>query len=276
MRVLKCLGLTLGLMGLVSFHLNAKQCRIQEEPRGGAHGGGTSGGGTPLERAWVARYPLQPGGAISLENVQGDIAIEPWERAEAEVVVVKRGSGPGARLDDVHVSVEADGRRLALRTTYPKQSEESIRVDFRLRVPRQVRLDRVRTVEGTIKVRDIEGYVDARTLNGNIESLNLTGSVLARTINGNIAVSLRALPEGSAPVRMETVNGHLLLALPADANADLELHTVAGRVDSNYALTVSEDPGDGSFKTRLGRGGTPIRLRTVRGDIHVTENSELL
>ncbi len=98
----------------------------------------------------------------------------------------------------------------------------------------------------------------------------------ARAINGNIAVSLRALPEGSAPVQMETVNGHLFLTLPAEANADLQLRTVAGRVESGYALTVSETPGDASMRTRLGRGGNPIRLRTVRGNIYVTETDELL
>jgi hypothetical protein len=213
---------------------------------------------------------------VSIENIQGDITVEAWDRAEAEVAVVKWALGPTANPDDVHIDVGANGQRLTLRTLYPRQSEDPVRVDYRVRVPRQVRLEHLRTVEGNIKVRDTEGAVDARTLNGDIENLNVTGGVVARAVNGNIAVSLRVLPEGSAPVKMETINGDLLLALPAEANADLELNTVAGRVESDYIVTVSEVAGDTSQRIRVGHGSTPIRLRTIRGNIHVAENEELL
>jgi len=264
----------LGLVLLLAAPISAKRCLVQEDS--GFRAGRISGGGSPGERAWVARYPLPATGSVSVENVQGNILVEGWARAEVEVVISKRALGGTASPDDVHIDVANDGRNLTLRTIYPSQSGDAVRVDYRLRVPRQIRLEHLRTVEGSIRVRDIEGSVDARTLNGSIENLNVTGQVSARAINGNIAVSLRALPEGSAPVQMETVNGHLFLTLPSEASADLQLRTVAGRVESGYTLTVSETPGDASMRTRLGRGGNQIRLRTVRGNIYVTENDELL
>jgi hypothetical protein len=228
------------------------------------------------QQVWSARYPLPPAGVVAVENVQGDIDVEAWDRAQVEVVAVKTSLGPGADPDDVRIEVESHGRALAFRTVYAGQAGGPVRVDYRLRVPRQVRLERLRTIEGSIAVREVEGSVDAGTLNGNIEQRDIAGSVVARALSGNITVSLRALPERAATVQLDTVNGHIFLTLPARANADLQLSTVAGRIDSQYVFAVSEVPGDSSFHTRLGRGGVQVRLRTVRGNIRVTESEELL
>ncbi|MBI4164714.1 MAG: hypothetical protein HY508_03150, partial [Acidobacteria bacterium] len=121
-----------------------------------------------------------------------------------------------------------------------------------------------------------EGWVDARTLNGSIEEVNVTGGVTARTLNGNIAVSIRSLPEKSAPIQLETVNGHLFLGLPAEANAALALTSVAGRIDSVVPLKVSDTPGETAWRATVGQGGTPTRLRTVRGNIQVVQSNEVL
>jgi hypothetical protein len=275
MRTLRGLGLILVVVVVAASQAEAKHRLIQEEP-GRRISGSAETAGIPAERAFVARYPLEPAGSVTIDNTQGDIIVAAWDRAEAEVAVIKQALGLTADPDDVQIDVAADGRSLSLRTLYPKQSEEPVRVTYRLRVPRQVRLERLRTVVGSVRVRDTEGALDARTLNGNIEGLNLTGSVMARAINGSIAVSLRALPEGAPRVKMETVNGHLYLGLPAEANADLQLRTVAGRIEGNYAFKVSEAPGDASWRTTLGQGGTQIYLRTVRGNIQVVESEELL
>ena len=268
--------MAVGLVGLVAPDVRANRCLVQDDPAGRSLRPGGVSGGTSEARLWLASYPLMPAGSVVVENVQGDIDIEGWDRAEVQVAVIKKAGGPGANPDDVHIDVESQDRRLVLRTVYPGQSTEPVRVDYRLRVPRQVRLERLRTVDGSIKVKQIEGSVDARTLNGNIEQVDVSGSVVARAINGNIAVSLRALPEPTGQIHLDTVNGHLFLSLPAKANADLQLSTVAGRVDSRYTFTVSDVPGDNMWRTRLGRGGTVVRLRTIRGDIRVTENEELL
>jgi hypothetical protein len=269
--------MVMGIMGLVAPDVQANRCLSQDDSAGRSlRPGGSGGGAVSGARLWVARYGLQPAGSVVVENVQGDINVEGWDRAEVQVAVIKQAAGPEANPDDVHIDVESQDQRLVLRTVYPGQSAQSVRVDYRLRVPRQVRLERLRTVDGNIKVKQIEGSVDARTLNGNIEQFDVSGSVVARAINGNIAVSLRALPEPPAPVDLDTVNGQLLLSLPPQANADLQLSTVAGRVDSRYTFAVSDVPGDTSWRTHLGRGGTIVRLRTIRGDIRIVENEELL
>jgi hypothetical protein len=229
-----------------------------------------------FERVWMGHYALPPGGRVAVENVHGTLEVEGWDQAEVEAQVTKKALGSDDRLDDVRIAVEVGERSLTFHTLYPGDLDEPVQVDYRLRVPRQVRLEPLRTLDGNITVRAVEGIVQARSLNGDIRQINVAGSVVARTINGNIAVSLRALPEGRAPLVLDTVNGDLELLLPSRPNADLELSTVAGRVESRYLLTASSVPGDTARRTRVGRGGTRVSLRTVRGNIRVAEQADLL
>ena len=229
-----------------------------------------------LERAWYGRYPLPVGGSVAVENVQGEISVEGWDRAEVEVTAAKIGTGEGDHLEEVRVVTEVGLGSLNFRTVYPPHVEKPVRVNYRLRVPRQVHLATLRTLEGNIAVHNVEGSVDARTLSGNIVQMGVTGRVVARTITGSILVSLRALPAGTAPLLLDTVNGNVDLLLPPRPNADLELSTVAGTIQGNYAFQVSSVPGDSTRRTRLGLGGVTISLRTVRGSIRVAEQDDLL
>jgi hypothetical protein len=232
-------------------------------------------GGASLALA-VNRYPLKPGGSVAVENVQGHIAVEGWDRSEVEVTVVKTAAGPDTDPDSVRIGVEFGRNGLTLRTIHPGDSRDPVRVDYRLKVPRQVRLERLRTLEGNILVREVEGAVDARTLNGSIHQVNVSGSVTARAVNGDVLLSLRALPDPLQPVLLETVSGDVELILPGKPSADLQLSTVAGRIESRYAFAASSTPGDTSWRARLGQGGPLVRLRTVRGDIRVGEREDAL
>jgi hypothetical protein len=238
---------------------------------------GAAGASVPsygIERVWTNRFPLPPGGRVSIENVHGALLVEGWDRAEVEATVAISSRGSSDRLDDVQVAVEKHGGSLAFHTIYPADLDTPIRVDYRLHVPREVRLDEISTLEGGIIVRGVEGVVKARSLHGGIAEVDVSGAVVARTLTGDISVSLRALPDSRSPVKIETINGNVNLLLPTEPNADLELSTVAGRILGNYAFQASSLPGDSTRRVRLGEGGVHIGLRTVRGNIRVGERSE--
>lgn len=224
---------------------------------------------------WKAQYPLEPGGKLSVENVQGDVAVQGWEWPRVEVEVVKTASTLSQHIDEVRIVVEQEGNSLALHTVYPPGLKEPIRVDYRLRVPRQVRLDALSTLQGNIAVQDVEGPIKAHCLSGDIRQVGVTGPVAARTIDGDIFAAIRSSPEQSRSLLLETVNGDVCLRLPAHTDADLEISTVAGRISSGYVLKSSSKAGDTVRWTRLGRGGVLISLRTVRGDIRVEEGGDV-
>jgi hypothetical protein len=226
------------------------------------------------ERVWEKHFELPPGGHVSVVNVHGSVLVEGWDRSEVEATVAMRSETPTDQLDDVQIAVEASNARLAFHTLYPSGLDTPIRVEYRLRVPRQVRLDEVSTLEGEIVVRDVDGAIQARNLHGDIEGINVSGTVTAHALTGNILISLRAVPDPHSPIQLGTINGNVDLMMPPQANADLALSTVAGTIVGDYAFQVSSVPGDSTRHAQVGAGGAKVELRTVRGNIRVGERDD--
>jgi hypothetical protein len=223
---------------------------------------------------WEKRFELLPGGRVSVVNVQGSVLVEGWDRAEVEATVAMRSKVSTDQLNDVRVAVDANSAGVAFHTLYPSGLDTPIRVDYRLRVPRQVRLDELSTLEGDIVVHDVEGMMAAHNLHGDIEGIDVAGSVRAQALTGNILISLRSLPDPRLPVQLATLNGNVDLQLPAEAHANLELSTVAGNIMSIYPFQVSSVPGDSTRRAQVGEGGVRVELRTVRGNIRVGQRDE--
>ncbi len=226
------------------------------------------------ERVWEKRFALPPGGYVSVVNMQGSVLVEGWDRSEVEASVAMHSATPTDQIDDVQVAVQAREDGVVFHTLYPSGLDNPIRVDYRLRVPRQVRLEELSTLDGDIIVHNVEGSMKARSLHGDIEAIDVAGSVTANALTGNILLSLRAISNRPAPIQLATINGNVDLILPTHANANLELSTVAGNILGDYAFQVSDTPGDSIHRAQVGAGGPRVVLHTVRGNISVGEREE--
>ena len=128
------------------------------------------------ERVWEKHFELPPGGHVfGGERARHRAGRGDADRSEVEATVAMRSDAPTDQLDDVQVAVEARPTTVAFHTLYPPGLDTPIRVDYRLRVPRQVRLDELSTLEGDIVVHDVEGAVEAHSLHGDIEGFNVSG-----------------------------------------------------------------------------------------------------
>ena len=223
------------------------------------------------ERVWSKQFDLPPGGHVSVVNVQGSVLVEGWDRAEVEATVAMRSKVATDQLNDVRVAAEARDGSVEFHTLYPEGIDSPIRVDYRLRVPRQVHLDQLSTLHGDIVVHDIDGSMEAHNLHGDIAGINVSGPVVAHALTGNIMVSLRSLPDPHSLFQLVTINGNVDLVMPPQANASLELSTVAGNIFGGYPIQVSSTPGDTTRHAQVGEGGVKIELRTVRGNVHVSQ-----
>jgi hypothetical protein len=226
------------------------------------------------ERVWEKRFQLPPGGHVSVVNVQGSVVVEGWDRAEVEATVAMRSKVPTDQLNDVKVAVEAREGGLSFHTLYPTGIDTPIRVDYHLRVPRQIHLDELSTLQGDIIVHEIEGSMEAHNLHGDIQGIDVSGSVVAHALTGNILVSLRSMPDRRLPLQLATINGNVDLLMPAQANADLALSTVAGNITGGHPFQVSSTPGDSTRHAQVGAGGVQVELRTVRGNIRVSQRDD--
>lgn len=161
-----------------------------------------------------------------------------------------------------------------------------VKMDFQLRVPRDIDI-KVRTVnEGRVSVRDVNGNFLVRNVNGDVEMNNVSGSGTAHTVNGPVKVSFRQNPRENSDFR--TVNGAVELRFAQGLAADFRFKTFNGGVYSDFPVTAlpvgaiqEEHHGskvifraDRYTGVRVNSGGPEIKVENLNGDIRILENHE--
>jgi Putative adhesin len=214
-------------------------------------------------------YPLTAGGNFVLENVNGSVQVEGWDRDEVEVRAVKTSQNDPRDLAQVKIEVESHPGQVAVHTLYPKGEGAQVAVEYHVRVPYRVLLGSVGTVNGSVVVRGIEGSGELRSVNGNVEVTNSSGRFNAKTTNGDLRLELRELMDGG-PMDIETVNGSVVLGLPSNARANLKALSMNGDVYSELPATSTGAPAaKRGFRAKMGVGGGDISVHTVNGGIRL-------
>ena len=221
------------------------------------------------DRIFQQTYPLAAGGSFLLENVNGSVQVEGWDRNEVEVRAIKLTETNQDDIDHVKIDVDTEPGQVAVRTRYPQGQSGEVAVEYHVFVPNRVLLTGVGTVNGSVSVSGVDGGGELRSVNGNVEVLNSSGRFSAKTTNGNLRMELRQLGEG-APMDIETVNGSVTLGLPPDARADLNVLNMNGNFSSELPITAKAGSPTGRvFRATLGTGGGEILVRTVNGGIRL-------
>src|SRR5215510_5047085 len=174
--------------------------------------------GFAISKEFKQSYSLQPGGTFELQNVNGTIEVQGWDKDVVEVHAVKTAKVRESDLERVAIDVQTKSDGIAIMTRYPQNEGDS--------------------------------------------------DVHAHTTNGNVHLELSHVHGASGTVA-ETTNGSVVLAVPANAQADLEARCLNGNFQSELPFAM-----EGSLKPReihgkLGRGGSPIKLHTINGGIRV-------
>jgi hypothetical protein len=216
-------------------------------------------------------HTLEAGGYLSLENINGDVTIEGWKKNEVSIVAVK--SGKTKDIDRITVSVEVDKYEgkdwIHVSTQYDIFSRNSGRVDYTIKVPSGAILEDIELVNGNVKVTGVTGYLSLGTVNGSITASGMTGNAWVETVNGNLDLSFDKMSGGQS-VDLESVNGVVVLRIPANANAQVDAETLNGNVSSDFGLTVEKGEWVGrSMEGLLGSGGARISIETVNGNIEI-------
>src|SRR5882762_2167570 len=193
-------------------------------------------------------YSLRSGGSFELQNVNGPVEVQGWDR--------------------VTIDVSAKAGSVSVTTHYPQDEGVEVAVEYLVRVPRGARVEHVGTINGTVSVVGVDSIDDLHTVNGNIEVYDGGGNVHAHTTNGNIHLELAHFV-GATGASAETTNGSLLVALPADAQADIETRCLNGNFQSEVPLAIQSNLKPREMHGKLGKGGALIKLRTINGGIRI-------
>lgn len=218
-------------------------------------------------------FPLAVDGVIHLDNVNGDIDVRAWDKAEVSVVAEKR-----AKTDEdlLKVTLEFDSspEKLSVHTKYEKGGWFHRNVDasvrYKLMVPAGARLQKIDSVNSDITVTGVQGAVNLDTVNGTIIAEGLRADARLDSVNGGLRAEFDSLDQ-VREVKLDSVNGRAEITLPKGANAELKADSVNGRVTVDQTIKLGKT-GRHSLRGDIGSGPGPhITLDTVNGSIAIRE-----
>ena len=213
-------------------------------------------------------FPMRPDGSFELNNVNGTVRIEGWDKSEVEVRAIKTTPDKQSLLELVTIDMVATPDALSVSTRYPQQEGVEVAVDYVIHVPKHAQLNHVNNINGTLRVFSSESLGELHTVNGNIEVYESSGDLHAHTTNGNIYVELKH-PGDMRGAFAETMNGSVMLAIPVDLPAELEARCMNGSFSSELPMIMKSAAQPRTVRGQLGHGGAPIHLGTVNGTIRV-------
>jgi hypothetical protein len=214
---------------------------------------------------------------VYVGNVNGDVVVSagPGDSVQIHAEKSARGGRADEWLKKLEIKVKTEGGRLSIETIHPKrkkllglfevENSSCCTVRYAIRVPADRGVE-VETVNGSIDISSLGASIRAETVNGSIALSGVRGQVDASTVNGSVAVTRVG---GNAPVRLETVNGNVEIALERSAGFSYELETVNGRIESDFPLSVEGKFGPKSARGTVGSGETQLAAESVNGSIRL-------
>jgi DUF4097 and DUF4098 domain-containing protein YvlB len=224
-------------------------------------------------------YPISNTGRVSLENINGGVQINVWDRSAVQVDAIKRAYRK-ERLAEARIEVSTTEENIRIKTEYPDENQNFYSdrrrydnpaiVDYTLTVPRKAVLESIEQINGSIDIDGVEGNVKASSINGKVMAKGLAGEARLSTINGPLQVTFMQLDE-SKPIELGSVNGNVTLIIPSNANASIRAGTVHGGISTDFGLKVKHGEYVGhSLEGQIGTGGPRIKLGNVNGAIRVS------
>ncbi|HUU36337.1 MAG TPA: DUF4097 family beta strand repeat-containing protein [Vicinamibacterales bacterium] len=214
-----------------------------------------------------------PGSPLMVDaSPNGGIQVEGWDQPDVLVRAVVQTYGdtdaeaaqllPSVRVTAAGANVSAEG---------PARSDRERRtgwsVSFRIWAPRATAVT-LSARNGGISIRSMRGESRFTTENGGVTLNDVGGQVVGTTRNGGVTVRLTGARWEGAGLDVETTNGGVTLAVPADYSAALEVATVNGGIRSDFPA-VASGRRSRQLQATLGSGGPLLKLRTVNGGVRI-------
>ena len=236
----------------------------------------------PRHETWNWSGTLAAGRTLEIRGISGEIVAEPGTGDRVEVVAEKHGRKHDPALVRIKVNQDSDG--VTICAIYPgkgspcepmhvsfSEPANDVEVDFHVKLPAGVAFT-ANNVNGAVRVRGLSGRLKVHTVNGECE-IETAGSGQASTVNGSVHATI-GRADAHDDLGFSTVNGSIVLALPAALDADVSGSTVNGGIQSDFPATTSGRWGPRHVTATLGSGGAKLTASTVNGSIRLQRTNE--
>jgi Putative adhesin len=229
---------------------------------------------------------------IAIESINGAIEYIGNEQSQFTVHAEKLIKAPDwpaaeefARQVQIHVIPENDGKLLRVYAEYPKPPRYvEVVVSFTVHGPQRLQINGCSS-NGSVRIKDVQGEVQARSTNGEVRLQRVMGTIQATTANGDVkgeALTLAQASEfasqngtirlhveaGQASITATTVNGSVDLTLPQTYTGQVDARTQNGRVRTAFQTHITQRSQNWLVGS-IGTGGDALlKLRSQNG--HVT------
>ncbi|MEO6324332.1 MAG: DUF4097 family beta strand repeat-containing protein [Thermoanaerobaculia bacterium] len=230
------------------------------------------------ESRFEKAYELTGVTKLRVQNVNGPVHLESWDRNYLRVVAVKKVKGGRSEqtLRDTEIRVTKDGPTITVETVLPKRGrglewlfshgDHGAEVSYDLLMPAALAAD-IETVNGRVTAERHTGALNLNTVNGTVHVENHDGPVKVNTVNGSVEVLFAG---ALRPAELETVNGSVIVGCTKDSSIRYELQTVNGRIQSDFAnLTVEGKWGPKEARGSLNGGRDRLAIETVNGEVRL-------
>jgi len=238
--------------------------------------------------------------SLTVTNIEGNITVQTGAPTDSIILSANKKTVEADVLPNMTVqesSIRKNSRsHFTLASVYVGQKTKGA-IDYTLRVPGKIALQ-LRTGNGTISVKGVDGKLIAQTDQGGIEIQETTGAVLAQTeqkgditieqVNGDIKAVAN---QGTITIRNATksiiasaqrgnidagvdkldrdtlldlnaASGNVMLALPSTASARVQAHTNSGLLTSSHWIKLTP------MTTQLNKQAWRDFRRSVEGTIN--------
>ncbi len=156
-------------------------------------------------------------------------------------------------------------------------------VDLELKIPQDVKLNAGTVNDGDVSVDNVKGELEVNNVNDKITLTNISGSVVANTVNGDVTASFKSV-DPKAAMAFSTLNGDVIVTLPADTKANLKIKSDNGDVFSDFDVDVDKAPAkidkttepglyrikkDDWVYGKINGGGPEMMMKNMQGNIYV-------
>ena len=240
-------------------------------------------GDARVERSETRSQTVGDAAALTVSNVNGDVTVGTHDGDAVRVDVTKRGPFEAA-LDRVTVETRRDGGTIVVETVAPDRSFSNVSVTLDVRVPADLPVTSVETVNGHATVRgtvgdatvattngdataeDVDGFVTTRTVNGTATATGTTGFDGSSAVNGGVEAEIRAVRGDTAA---ETTNGEVSVTVDESIDLAVVMETNNGALAVEGVDLTDATYGRHRVTGRLNDGGPTLRARTGNGRVEL-------
>ena len=206
--------------------------------------------------------PAKPG-TLKIVVGRGDLSIQGGTAAEISVKSEAKPAATEPRKDGLHILTTSTGFTLKEKDNVATLDALSdgwagAPADFSITVPGNTAVVVKSSYGSDITCAGVSGDLEIKSMSGEIKLDDIAGGALVETMNGEIHAVVRELRDGK-PLSFTSMNGEVVLRVPANAKANVRLRTQNGSILTDFddkALVTKTEATARSSSRRTPRGVT--------------------